>query len=668
MKLFIVCVFIVLFGYVSFAGNLPDDQLLGEVIREELRGIDLDFDDLSLHADRFVRCPSQITFPGEPVFKDYVADLSPIYKALGRSGIQENLSIEIDIPDCCRKGQWIYFVRLGEYVPGTVTGKTDEKITEEFGALAVRFSYRQIRMYIDNMVKRELSPADRGSAQLCLRNESGSICLKSDILFQLPIDYGKNEYGTLDAYLIKGHFYQALGYCHELKGPVRNECYRILGEALFRKPLEKLVPAAGHDRVREYCTEAAFRSTENEEALGVGIIRDQKTGKFRFPTAGNDLITPDIRKHAFRIAAEIYVRRKEFDPAIRFYKRSGLKERNNRIGEIYLSLGDYRNAVAFFEKGHLSPYRARAYGLLADQFRRAGETEAAKKYYSRSVLEYEELIKSYNYICSDGDMEDRRRCLRARNGFLKTDSEISRQRMLEKILKITGRYCRRLKEELIYFYCREHITEKRFHNARENYEGSLVYDYQLISENKKITESRVLLRENGMIRNEKNAPLKTRFKYKNLIFGPIAFFHGSNQNLFDFKILKRESLHKKKAIVMEALPLFPRNTIGSMCGRIWINEIDYSVLKIEWHPKYLLEGFDQMVEGAWRESVSLEISSFMAFKKERDGIHFPSRFQVEEYHTDYKGKKRSIGGMEVIYRGYRFFSVGTRHRELNPGY
>jgi len=115
------------------------------------------------------------------------------------------------------------------------------------------------------------------------------------------------------------------------------------------------------------------------------------------------------------------------------------------------------------------------------------------------------------------------------------------QTILPIILKESAEYCQRLESSLLDFICEEEIVEKVYtyldliqmfpiendfliRSARREFKNKYLDDYQVIRKNNKITETRILLKENGKKRNTKNARLKTSaFIYKNLVFAPLIF-------------------------------------------------------------------------------------------------------------------------------------------------
>ena len=122
---------------------------------------------------------------------------------------------------------------------------------------------------------------------------------------------------------------------------------------------------------------------------------------------------------------------------------------------------------------------------------------------------------------------------------------------LELILKKSAEYCERLANSALHFVCEETIKEEINHGrsggptvgtyggniimrssggGRSLERNTYVYDYQLIKKGKKIEETRILLKEDGKKKNEKNAPMKTkRFYSRRSVYGPVGLLGKEQQ-------------------------------------------------------------------------------------------------------------------------------------------
>lgn len=135
------------------------------------------------------------------------------------------------------------------------------------------------------------------------------------------------------------------------------------------------------------------------------------------------------------------------------------------------------------------------------------------------------------------------------------------QNILNKVLEKTGKYCELLEKAALDFVCLEVISEKinisRDDPLRHKWlrKNKFVYDYQLIKKNNIFRESRILLEENGIKRNEKNAELKTSvFQYEKVLFGPIDLLSLERQKYYNYRIILEDTVNDKIIVILEAVP------------------------------------------------------------------------------------------------------------------
>lgn len=251
---------------------------------------------------------------------------------------------------------------------------------------------------------------------------------------------------------------------------------------------------------------------------------------------------------------------------------------------------------------------------------------------------------------------------------------------LENILKKCAEYCEKLTRSVLDFVCREKITEeintldsrkrdvlgdragKTLIKSSVWQEGSelntYLYDYQMTRKGGKITDRRILLRENGVKKNEVNAePKIKRFKHHNILFGPIALLDLQWQPLYDYKIVRKEKFKRENTVVIEAIPK-ETNTSENPWGRVWVREDDYSIVKIEWDKRSLpnLEVFEEDAENFRARP---EIKFNLEYGFEKNGIRFPSHYSVVE--TYYRGESVYFirSRLDTTYNRYKFFTVET---------
>ncbi len=256
------------------------------------------------------------------------------------------------------------------------------------------------------------------------------------------------------------------------------------------------------------------------------------------------------------------------------------------------------------------------------------------------------------------------------------DPKTSNQDELTQILEKSAEYCKKLSSAVLDFICNEKISEEinsgESGGARlveetdygaiydvtipKNEKNTYIYDYQMIRKDNKISDRRILLRENGDKKNEVDVQIKTkRFKHHNLIFGPIALLAELMQPQYNYKIIEREKFKGDKVVVIEATPKNTNKT-DNPYGKLWIKEDDFSIVKIEWNQDSL-PNQDFFVEDAEKFNSRPEIKIYTEYAFEKNGIRFPSKYSViETYYR--KGKKNFIRSrMFVTYKDYKFFTV-----------
>jgi hypothetical protein len=242
--------------------------------------------------------------------------------------------------------------------------------------------------------------------------------------------------------------------------------------------------------------------------------------------------------------------------------------------------------------------------------------------------------------------------------------EASDDRAVQEILDKAAEYCRKLKQAALHFTCTEEIEERiyqpyiiSFSRRSEPYtieKNSYVYHYQFIKDGEDGEDKRILLSENGKAKNEDNAPMKAkRFYPVWLIFGPLEFLSDHWQQYHEYKILREDVLDNRKAVVLEAKPRAPR-VVEHLSGRLWIDESDFSILKIEWSQASLgdFEGVREMVQRYGAEPC-IQLMAEYFYKK--NGIRFPTRFVIQE---DYYAKSEKLrkSRTTVEYTDYRVLS------------
>lgn len=248
-------------------------------------------------------------------------------------------------------------------------------------------------------------------------------------------------------------------------------------------------------------------------------------------------------------------------------------------------------------------------------------------------------------------------------------SEQLAQDKIKDILLKTGEYCAKVERVSLYFTCIEEIEERIFYPFRiiespsipwRLEENNYTYDYQLIRK-REIEESRILLKENGKARTQKNAPLKTvRFRYSNVILGPLGMFRYEAQDDHHYSLEKETKLWGVPVFLIKVVPKRKEGT-GPLYGRAWIDRDNGSLLKAEWKQESVIN-YIGMQDFAKANNAIPGLKQESEYRYEKNGIRFPSRFRVVE---DYYQNRRTGGGrrtitkstLDVIYKNYKFFIV-----------
>lgn len=187
-----------------------------------------------------------------------------------------------------------------------------------------------------------------------------------------------------------------------------------------------------------------------------------------------------------------------------------------------------------------------------------------------------------------------------------------------------------------------------------------VYDYQLIKKGEKIEESRILLKENGKKKYEENAPMKTkRFYSKRSVYGPVGLLGKEQQGKYDYKIIKEQTIKKRKTYVIGVTPKINIKENPNF-GKVWVDKENFSVLKIEIEQESLA-GFEKIEKESKEKQVIPIITTTHDYFIEKNGIRFPSKTVCKEvYLTKMRRMRSKISETVITYDNYRFFLVDVK--------
>jgi hypothetical protein len=259
------------------------------------------------------------------------------------------------------------------------------------------------------------------------------------------------------------------------------------------------------------------------------------------------------------------------------------------------------------------------------------------------------------------------------------------QKKLEGILQKMAAYCDVLEEVAIYYYCQERVEEiiypippryrgfittdiglqgdfSRFHN-KKFIRNEFIYDYQLIRKGKRKRgkETRTLLKENNREKRKKGAKLKTKlFEYRTIVYGPLVFAQ-KQQKYYNFKIIDSLEWQGRNILVIEATPR-PRVQKKLTWGKFWVDEKKFTILKINISQKSM-GNYEEIEKKSRVLNASPQITIFLHYDIEKNGIRFPSKVVLEEVYITAERERILLSKINVDYTDYRFFTVGVQVRE-----
>lgn len=253
------------------------------------------------------------------------------------------------------------------------------------------------------------------------------------------------------------------------------------------------------------------------------------------------------------------------------------------------------------------------------------------------------------------------------------ESEIS------EVLDKTADYCDRIKYVALHFVCNERVQETTYFYDRKTIykrtdrlsqpvphtdlklkkmeKHSWLFDYQMVKKGEEKQEKRIMLEENKKKVEAKEVKDRDlRFSSKFLVYGPVGFLSKYWQDFFTYRIEGREKVGLLDSIVISAVPNGTSDE-NNNTGKIWINEKDFSVLKIEWDPKSIAEYSEEIESSVGELKRGLKWTVYYAVVK--NGVRFPSKQVVEEVLITPLGKNHPKYSAEVVYEQYKFFIVET---------
>ncbi|MFQ6052210.1 MAG: hypothetical protein ACE5K4_11035 [Candidatus Hydrothermarchaeota archaeon] len=146
-----------------------------------------------------------------------------------------------------------------------------------------------------------------------------------------------------------------------------------------------------------------------------------------------------------------------------------------------------------------------------------------------------------------------------------------------------------------------------------------------------------------------------KYVSKYLIFGPVGFLSKYWQGYFDYEIVGKDTVEGKKVIIIKS---YPKSVMveNNNYGRIWIDEKDFSILKIEWDPRSIRD-YDKGPISSPIGDLKKEMIWSVTFGKEKNGVRFPSEQCIQEVLINEESEKFILEETLFAYVDYQFFIV-----------
>ncbi len=140
------------------------------------------------------------------------------------------------------------------------------------------------------------------------------------------------------------------------------------------------------------------------------------------------------------------------------------------------------------------------------------------------------------------------------------------------------------------------------------------------------------------------------------LLGPVGIFAERFRPFYEYRIVGREKVDRKPALIIEALPAVERPGATNLYGKAWVGEADGEILKIEWSESRVgrREIFEQRAE---KYGLKPRITLRSEFSAEKNGIRFPSTLWIEEAYLNERGRAFIRSTTTVAYKDFKFFTV-----------
>ncbi len=385
----------------------------------------------------------------------------------------------------------------------------------------------------------------------------------------------------------------------------------------------------------------------------------------------NKSIKENSRKDAYAFAGFAGFLKGNFTNSKEYFDKAGSKLWFNLMGKEYLKTGEYEKSLNYYLKGVTT--RTRAYDLLklAEIFNKNKQNPEKSKTYAAAMMDFNRIIIDYRYKWSEDLLRKRYDC--SQNLVTRNENEDNKE--LKEMLNKAGKYCQKLKEAEIFYYCNEEKKDRivllvDLHEAIEkplkyfkNYKpvklkgmkliDKYIYDLQFILNDKGVVEeARKLVNEYPDLK--RNPVPVLSYKVVRPLYGPNTLVGCGWQDFFNYKISGNENLFDIETIIIEAFPKWS-SFMNQMYGKLWVSVKDGSILRIEWKHQNLNRA-DLRIRGLILNRIP-GMKFISSYGKNRSGLRFPSEYRIIEYYNNEDGDSFERLDITGIYKNYTFFGV-----------
>jgi len=385
----------------------------------------------------------------------------------------------------------------------------------------------------------------------------------------------------------------------------------------------------------------------------------------------NKTIKEISRKDAYVFAGFSRFLRGDLTNSKEYFDKGGSKIWFNLMGRKHFINNEYEKCLNYYLKGVTT--RTRAYDLLklAERFNENKQDPEKSKSYTAAMEDFNRIIIDYRYKWSEDLLRKRYDC--SQNLIIQNENEDNEE--LKEILNKAGKYCQRLKDAEIFYYCNEEKIDKivllvSLHEAIDNplkyfknYKPAklkgmklidkYIYDLQFILNDKGVVEeARKLVNEYPDLK--RNPVPVLSYKVVRPLYGPNTLIGFGWQDFFNYKISGKESFFDIETVIIEAFPKWS-SFMNQMYGKLWVSVQDGSILKIEWKHQNLNRS-DLRNRGLILNRTP-GVKFISTYGKNRAGLRFPSEYKIIEYYSNEAGDSFKRLDITGIYKNYTFFGV-----------